>query len=1537
MLGRGRHSYPHILVAFLLAAGVLCAPALGDFELPGAAGRAVWEAEEAEQVDAWEISAPGAKGARYVQPSTTHGEATLLFPFEAEGATTLRVRPVWWRNGEQKLARRFPYPLARKPGPDVVDFVGGKVFCTAPEAGNVLIVGAAEEKVVGSVAVGGYLTDLVADREAGKVYVADALGDRVVVINAERPSVVGGFSVSGSPWALALDGGTLYVACRDGKRVVALSAASGEVKGEAHFEAAPIGVALVGEGEKQLVVRFQEQAFDVFTLEELTPDEERFAALDMTGKPPAGCGGPTCDCKWVEAVGPHQIAIVSEKRREIVDVSVVTRRPEAAGLEGQLPENPGPCALAMMYIGEPPRKQVGFFTAPSRGLVGVVDLDNGVLEDPVLVGGYPAGLTRDEDNEKLYVCDAAGDRVVVIDAATRQVVREIAVAGQPWSVVLVKEVAWQRPGDWQPRRGEGPIIEPTQVNRLYVACRETEELVAIDLETEEVVARARLRGEPSRAEFVSMPSPAWWPVMADDRIPFALHPRLAVARRPVWIDPETLAATAAPSGTLDALPRRTEAQVPVGGATKTFAADNELVLGVDGERWIDLSEAADAQRMAARPLHAKEMPGTITVSLDEGPEYDWARSIWTAPDSELFLVNDSDEFWRYNAVSVPVEPGRHVLRVKAHSPYARFDALVVRRSLEPDLLMEVVPEPRAVHDQVPLASYQGVFYDEEPVRFTVAVTNRSEKPVRLQWGGSLRNYLGEVLEEFGDEEVLTVEGGDTVTMPLAFEPEETGRFALRVGCVSWGAPRGTLVRDVRFVRLPKLEHPRLFWRADEENDIRARIAQYPNLFRRYGEWLERMAQREGRFPERFLPPGITRDELMAAAPEDMPQWEKREGCGWRMYELGWRVLAAQFVQRFLKPDSATLSSKIEGLRGAERAQSYIQYHHHGPFFPGTAASLVDFAPGEARQEMKLDDFFEQHMGDTNTLPWTLVMIEEPLTPVKRALVYELATWTTNAERYFEARRGERGGPWWLDPYTGCRCPNSGYTISFVLMSNFLGEPRVFENPIFRGYLTFQRYADPIRDNRTLMPGRRGPNGEPWRWLLSALCRHPVDKSVYGWEEWVETMEGPLPDDEEAAVDSLMALEGRELAGPLYGNTHYFVSGVAVPVALALGWYDPGAPEVQPDELPPTAAFDVEGWVAMRSGWDFQATEVTFVSGVRDHTTRHKPNHVTIVKSGEFLLGTPSLLWDDGNNVGVWGNSVVVGDDWTEQWRMNLQHPRDGEHMVINRFSPWNWTYIARDRHMAGYRPSEQAWGGGLNLHGHTETMFMNEGRLLAYQTWPDLDYVAGDASNAWRCEEVAQLDRQLVFLKPDVVVVYDRVKLGPEADESRWLAATGLHLQIEGSTFRVLSRSRCLVGAVVLPDEAVLANPELPEDAWYWRGQQALEVRPPGPRDEVEYLVVMRVGEPWPAYPRPELIEREGRVGVRLTLEDREIAVAFNRGGAVGGRATIEADGTVSRYDLREEIVDSYAGWQDDPRHERWEQERFGFMVPEVAASSGRH
>jgi YVTN family beta-propeller protein len=1501
-----------LIAPALLLLALTVAAAAEPLVLPGPTGWQVWRADQAQAHGAWQAGVPDADGSRYLQPDES-GDAWLDFSFATEEPLTLQVRPEWWRTGEQKLARRFPYPLARQFGPTALAAVGAEVFALAPAAGRVVVIDAATEKPVAAIDVGGYLTDLVADPDQGRIYLADAQGSRLVAIDCASRRLLGTLDVAGRPWALALLDGKLYVACRDGKRVVAFDTTSGDQTGEARLALSPVSLEVAG-SPARVVVRFEDQVYDPLRLTALVPDQVQCPPPStLPSKPQPPCGGPDCGCVWVEFPSPLTLDFVSRKGRTSVSLAAPIAKMFTTPPPGFTAAD---LQYASLYLGSDKKRHV-FFTVPNAGEVWEVT-DDGVMLDPIALGGTPTGLSIDTSAGKLYVADSANDHVSVVDVATRKVERTLRVTGHPTSLTAVKQLAWQREEN----------RPPLQVNRLYVACTAPNSLAVLDLGSGKEVRRLPLSGEAAEVQLVPMPNTGWWPELADDRVPLALQPKLAVAARPALLDPETFQITAAPETAAPLAPARASLALAVGGQTKTFAAQDDLLVHVDGTRLIDVTAMADPQRLPEPPLTKADTPGTITLSLDGGPEYDWAKGVWVAPESKMLQVNGSDEFWRHNAAAFTVPAGEHVLRVRAHSPYARLQGVALRRAPESQLALSLLPEPRARHAQVPLPSYQGLFYDQEPVQFTLAISNAGPASVDLALSHELRNYLGAVVAS-APPATVTVPAGATITQRLDFAPADMGRFTLTVTAVS---PQGEERAEARFVRLPRLEHPRLFWRKDDEPAIRARIARYPNLFRRYADWLERNVTREGNFPERFLPPGLTAAACESAAPEGMEAGLKHDACAWRMYELGWRILATQFAGLYLKPSSHVLQQKLSWLQSQEKTDAYVQPHHHGPFFPGAAATVVDLAPDSARESMPLWKQFRGDQGQMNTPAWTLVTIEPPLDPMERAMLYEFATWISNAERYFDAHRGARGGLWWSDPYTSCHCPMQGYAILFMMARNVLGEPRLFDDPIFRGYFTFQRYADPLQDNRTIQPRRRNPNGEPWRWIVSALSHHPVEKSIYDWEGWIRAMEGPM-NDEQAEVDRLMSLQGRPLTVPLLegyktdGATS-FVSGVAVPIALALGWYEPEAEEVKLEDTPASAVFDGEGWAAMRSGWGKDATEVTLISGVRDHTTRHKPNHLTIAQDGEYLLGTPALWPDDGNNVAIWSNSVVVDDGWEDQWTMNLVPPRHGEHVIIDRFSPAAWTYLARDRTLTPYQPAENGWGAGLNLHGHTETLFMQEGDLLAYQSWPEVDYAAGDASNAWPVDKVSRIDRQVVFVKPDVVVVYDRVKLGPEGHGTRWLAATGPEVKLNGPTFRIRSGAASLQGRFVLPAVKLTVTAPKDENGWIWKGQRRLEARPVREESETEYLVLMRVGGADAPLPAPELRLSGGRTGLKYAAAGRTIEVQFYRTAAAGGEVAITDAAGARHYQLHQGVDSSYANWSDSPLYRRWSSEaRFDFVI----------
>ena len=227
--------------------------------------------------------------------------------------------------------------------------------------------------------------------------------------------------------------------------------------------------------------------------------------------------------------------------------------------------------------------------------------------------------------------------------------------------------------------------------------------------------------------------------------------------------------------------------------------------------------------------------------------------------------------------------------------------------------------------------------------------------------------------------------------------------------------------------------------------------------------------------------------------------------------------------------------------------------------------------------------------------------------------------------------------------------------------------------------------------------------------------------------------------------------------------------------------------------------------------------------------------------------------------------------------------------------------------MTGYAPAEIGWGGGLDLHGHTESAFVKEAEVVAYETWPEFDYVAGDATNSWPVEKVAEMYRQLVFVKPDVAVIYDRVALGSEGEKTRWLAATGPTLATGGNSFFIRRGSALLYGEVLLPEEFSFSTLPSParvygSHSFVWGDQKALEVIPSDQDREVEYLVVMNIGNEGITPLDPKLIREDGQVGVEFAYGEKSVKLLFRQSGVVGGHITITSEGNVIDHEFVQEV-----------------------------------
>jgi hypothetical protein len=320
----------------------------------------------------------------------------------------------------------------------------------------------------------------------------------------------------------------------------------------------------------------------------------------------------------------------------------------------------------------------------------------------------------------------------------------------------------------------------------------------------------------------------------------------------------------------------------------------------------------------------------------------------------------------------------------------------------------------------------------------------------------------------------------------------------------------------------------------------------------------------------------------------------------------------------------------------------------------------------------------------------------------------------------------------------------------------------------------------------------------------------------------------------------------------------------------------------------------------------------------------------IWRRGYPLIGWPALWGDDGNNTPRWGNVVVAGKEWLKRWQLNLEHPRDREHIVINRFSKPTWTYITRDQRLIGYAPAESGWGGGLDLHGHTQTIYRHEGYTIAYATRPEFDYVAGDGTNAWTLDEVEESYRQVVYVRPDTVVVYDRVRLGTGADTSELLLATGPGVEVGDGGVAVTNGDATLRAVVLLPERAKVSLPDLPK-CYQWKNQRLVRIEAAEPQGkDVEYLTVYRTGVGQAPALDARLVRDADSVGVAWDGADgRAVEIRFNRvGKPLGGEVLLGSGAGQVRYVLPQQIEDTYKAWASDPHYRKWVSEaRFDFVV----------
>jgi hypothetical protein len=172
-----------------------------------------------------------------------------------------------------------------------------------------------------------------------------------------------------------------------------------------------------------------------------------------------------------------------------------------------------------------------------------------------------------------------------------------------------------------------------------------------------------------------------------------------------------------------------------------------------------------------------------------------------------------------------------------------------------------------------------------------------------------------------------------------------------------------------------------------------------------------------------------------------------------------------------------------------------------------------------------------------------------------------------------------------------------------------------------------------------------------------------------------------------------------------------------------------------------------GHVYARSSWEEDATHIFFKCSKRFTAHQHLDvNHFTLFKHAE-LLGTGGH-YDEFGSVhdvnyhlrSIAHNTLLVHDP-AEKWPENI---RAGKVTGNDGGQHHNWPH-----HNGGVADVAQ-WRQQQKLYDIAD--------LLAFGDTGDYVYAAGDASRAYSPQKLEFFIRQIVFLRPGTVVVFDRIK-----------------------------------------------------------------------------------------------------------------------------------------------------------------------------------
>jgi len=408
--------------------------------------------------------------------------------------------------------------------------------------------------------------------------------------------------------------------------------------------------------------------------------------------------------------------------------------------------------------------------------------------------------------------------------------------------------------------------------------------------------------------------------------------------------------------------------------------------------------------------------------------------------------------------------------------------------------------------------------------------------------------------------------------------------------------------------------------------------------------------------------------------------------------------------------------------------------------------------------------------------------------------------------------------------------------------------------------------------------------------------------------------------------------------------------------------DPDVPSLGPSHFPPSRLFLTRGFASMRESWGEDATMVHFICGAKGNLgdLRHNADNNTfsIYKRGILAL-------DTGGQHALDAYALKLDPPGRDHnWRYSSETIAHNGVLVYHEVDDALWKKYGKYNTGGQILRQPPQWDRmrGVERSGTSA----RRGKITAWETSTEYDYVCGDATASYSPTTVESFTRQLVYVRPDLIFVFDRIETARDGCRATWLLHTADrphidgketaddhihpdgHFLWEGSVITVDDnqmggRTFCkmllperrevrLLGGqgheFELPDGTnVGPTPEtynLPADGREIRESRAegeglrgwrIETEDRSGKRSVRFLHVFQT---WDqdilAIAPTTLVRRDGMIGAQVQRADVAIEVLFRNEGESGGQVSFAG----SSRPLTTQVEDHYQRWKGHPDHRQW-------------------